>query len=368
MIVIKNVKTLEGSQIDYKIESEKTVEIDAHGEYLLLPSVIDSHVSLGEVGSSSWNINVQSALCGGVTTLFDFPDASNPCSTVSGIEQKRHDVDKNLDHLQLPLNYFLYAKAEEKHFDQIGLAKSYMMGAAIMGDFSTHVIQDEHWDKIFSIAAWEDIPIVFNAMNENIQPLKHRFEEGESLLEKAIFYAKKQNARLYFLNLSKQSEMNLINEAKKQSILIYTETTPEHLFSNDPDKEFLWDCINNKMIDLIGSGFHATLQTNVRIHYNGTNCSINHPLLLLPQLLTAYRQGKISIERIVALTRTNLKDLFPIALDRNAVIVDLERVHLAKRILGHQEEEIKLIGWPVYVVLNGRLLTPSESGYTFSGV
>ncbi len=363
MLIIRNVRTVEGTKIDYTVDSKKEFDIDVEGKFLILPGVLDSHIFLGEAGSSSWAINLYSAISGGVTTVFDFPDSAQPCTTAVTLKAKQQLIYRSLAHLQLPINYQLYAKAEEKQFDQIGLGKNYIAAAAIMVDSPTQSINDQHWDKIFRIAAWEDIPVIINALNENTQRLRFRQEEGGSLLEKALFYAQKQNARLYFLNLSTQSELNLINEAKKKSILVYTETTPEHLFSNDPEKEFLWESIDSRMIDMIGSGFHSSLQPKQRLIMNKNNFSINNPFLLLPQLLTAYKNKKITMERVMALTRNNLKDLYNIAPDHNAVLVDLDHVCSLKSIGGYQEEAVELTGWPVYMILNGLVFIAEESGY-----
>ncbi len=97
-------------------------------------------------------------------------------------------------------------------------------------------LDDDLWDRIFQISAWEDLPIIINSQSENTWQQVGFKAAGEVFLEKAIYYAERQNTRLYVLNVSTQEEIRLIQNARAKSLLIYAETTLAHLSR----KDFLW--------------------------------------------------------------------------------------------------------------------------------
>jgi dihydroorotase len=79
---------------------------------------------------------------------------------------------------------------------------------------------------------------------------------------------------------------------------------------------------------------------------------------MLPLLLNAYHEGKLSLENIVSLTSERAHQIFRFPVSADVVLVDLEKVTT----IGKTESKcgwtpymgMTLRGWPVYTILKGR--------------
>lgn len=325
MITLKNVRNLDGEISDLQIASTQNQTLEANG-LLLLPGLVDSHISLGSPSQESWASAIKSIVKGGITTILDIPSPDWPDES---LEEKRGLIDQRLADLQIPLTYELYGGSKET--EAMGLQKKLMMGSVI---FFNPELNEKEWNRLFQMAAWENLPIVVNAKNENARSPNSK----ESFLEKAISYAEKQNTRLYVLNIATQDELDLIKKGQAKSLLIYTETTPQHLAQAD----FLWEAINRGEIEVIGSGYQLE-------NDQGKEMDLSHPSCLLPFLLTAHLKGKITLERLVHLTRMNVYEIFEMETWKREdfVLVDLEKEQVCSG--------VKLKGWPVYTIIKGQI-------------
>lgn len=334
MITIKNAKTLDGRVIDQTVRSTVDQEIDAKGELLLLKGLIDSHIHLGSPTHESWKERVLSAVKGGITTLLDVPDPITSSSAEAVLEERLNLVDEQLVEIEVPLHYLLYFTIDRNDIvTDIELALKYSSGIAILiHPEQKEILNDTTWNKIFQLAAWKDLAVAINLKNENSTT---SFASGETLLERAIHYTERNNARLYILNISTPAEIELIQNARKKSLLIYAETTPAHLFTQG---NVLWQAIDQGMIDTIGSGYIAGFHQD----------AIYRPEFMLPFLLNANHEGKISLEKIVRMTRLNVQDIFYVDRDDDVILINLEKVK-------DVDSKIKLTGWPVYTILQGQL-------------
>ncbi len=357
MITIKNVKTLDEQFTTITLPSSQDNVIEANGQLLLLPGIVDPHISFGDSEQKTWKSAIQAALRGGITTAIDIPLPTTPYTTKESLEQKRKAVDEELAALSTPLHYLFYATGNPKETDQLGLAKKLLQGVVLLLGSDQLKKKDAGWDRLFQMAAWEDLPIIINAKNENSAS-----KEEESLLEKAIYYAERQNARLYVLNVSNKHELELIREGKKRSLLIYSETTPQHLFANrEEDSAALWEALNTDVIESIGSGFSAVNDdstTNV-IFQNETYHSSN-PIFLLPQLLTAAHAGRAPLDKIVRALCYNVSEIFNLPNGRSdAVLVHLEKQQTIQKIQNGRSLELTLKGWPAYTIVEGQIFKHS---------
>ena len=360
MIIIKNIKSLDGDIIDLSIPSLSDQMIEGRGQLWLLPGVIDSHISLGSPQKKSWKFAVESAMRGGITALLDIPSIDAPSASRQELEDKKRCVDKQLADFKMPFYYSPYVKGNSEYIEELGTLKNRTLGSLILFQHEDNVLEDRIWDRIFQIAAWEDLPVIINSNYENSWPQAKFKEIDENLLEKAIYYAERQNARLYVLNVANQHELRLIQEARKRSLLIYAETTPAHLFSSQAD--FLWEALNNGMIEAIGSGYHVAEQSEEKFIWRGANFDALNPIFLLPLLLTAYHEKKIALENIIRLTRINLYDIFKLEREnKDVVLVDLEKEELVQKIGKSHSQEMILKGWPEYTILDGNVFEFSST-------
>lgn len=365
MITIKNVKTLDGQITDLRIPSPLNQNLDGEGRLFLFPTCIDPHISLGSPKRENWLFGVESAIRGGISTLLDIPSKDAPSASKQELQQKKQEVDKQLSHLKVPLHYYPYVKSNSKHVEDLGSQKQLTMGSLILLGQDDYVLDDSAWDRIFQIAAWEDLPVIINARNENAWQHARFVDPHESLLEKAIHYAERQNTRLYVFNIAKEEELKLIQDARARSLLIYAETTPQHLFSKDSSKtDLLWEALNNGTIESIGTGWSVEEQEQERLIWRGSNFDFLNPIFFLPFLLTAYHEKKITLENIVRLTRVNFYDIFKLDReDKDFVLVNLEREEAIQRVDKNQTQEIKLKGWPEYTIIKESIFKSSPGGY-----
>lgn len=369
MIIIKNFKNEEQRIVDFQITSPTDYTLNAEGR-LLLPGLIDSHISLGSPDRENWAFGVKSAIRGGFTTVLDLPSLNSPSENKLELEQKRKSVDKFLSELKIPLHYFMYNKGNSDYIEEMGLEKSLLIGSSIFLTHEDHLLGDRQWDRLFQMAAWEDLPLIINSRNENSWSNARFKQPDETLLEKAIYYAEKQNTRLYVLNVATLNEIELIKRARAKSLLIYAETTPQHLFPQiDSQASFLWEALNVGVIESIGSGYQVESESQERIVWEGGNFDFLNPIFLLPLLLTAHLEGKITLEKVVRLTRVNLFDIFNIERKKeDVVLIDLEEEQVIERINKNVSRKIKLRGWPKYTIVNGQIFACPKGGYQLTPI
>jgi len=354
MITIKEVRTLDGQIVDYSIPSSSDASIDAKGHLLLFPGIVDSHICFGPSNEEEWLSAIQKAFGAGITTAIEIPHSNLLCLTKQELEQKRKNVDHQLLQAKIPLNYYFYSNADPKNVDEIGLAKNLIKAIAIVLNPSIESL-DKEWEQVFQKAAWENLPIAINSV---VESSPHDVVRRETLIEKAIHFAEKQNTRLYILNVSSEREIDLINEARQKGILIYSETTPEHLFTENLTKnKHLWNALKSGIIDTIGSGYAPQHLPKTKLIFKGKNFHFLDPIFLLPRLLTAALNGKIEIEKIARAAGLNISDIFNLGRSLDFLLVDLEKEQSIQEVRDHHSIEIKLKGWPIYSIVQGRIFT-----------
>lgn len=365
MITIKNVKTLDGRTTDIQLSSLKEKTVEADHRLLLLPALIDPHMKSCFSNEENWNFTIEAAVKGGIGTIVDIPSQAFPCEDKQDVEKKKQEVDKRLADSKIPLQVLYYGKGNSKRAQEAGEGRL-ISGSLILLTPEEHILDEESWERIFQLAAWNDLPVVINSMNENS---RIKSLQG-TLFEKSFYYAEKQNARLYILNVGTEHEISLIEDARRKSLLVYAETTPQYLFPLSGQKaDFLWEALSNGVIETIGSGFQADSQNQDKLVFSNNNYDFLNPHFLLPMLLTAYHEGKISLENIVRSTRVNFYELFKInRKDENYVLVDLDKEQMTQRIFPGGTVGIKMKGWPVYTILKGNIFATSENSHSLSRI
>lgn len=349
MITIKNVKTLDDQIIDYSIHSPKEEIIEAEGKLLLLPAFVDSHIDFGSMSqdkNEKWKAAISSAIRGGITSVIEIPH-KNTVKDLLSMEQHTREVNHRLSQLQNPLHYYSYAMGSPDETEEWGRMKPGLQGIYLFLDSLVVQKFEERWERVFQAAAWENVPVVLNFSSK---------EERDStmeknvwmLLEKSIDFAEKHSTRLYILNVGVQ-ELEIIKKARARGVLVYAETTLEHLFQKDSfEADILWDAIRENVIETVGSGYRVGHNNNKKIIYKNNQYDFLDPTFLLSFLLTARSEGKISLEKIVRLLRVNIHDIFPIENTGDVVLVDLEEENVIEKIDGISSNKQILKGWPKY--------------------
>lgn len=363
MITIKNVRTLSEEIINFDIPGTKNFEINANEKLLLLPGVIDSHISFGLPQTEQWKLAINAAVRGGITTAIEIPSQTLQENSIQHLEKYQTLFASELSALEIPLNHLHYLLYQEKNLDDIdhiGASKKSIKGIVIQLDCKNKETLNDNWNDLFRVAAQQDLPILINTCNENSE----QWPKNHSLLEKAIEFTQKWSNRLYVLNVTTQEEINLIEEAKRKSLLVSAETTAYHLYTSNEEKaNSLWGAINNGVIETIGSGYNINQPNQERVLFNGNNFDLADPVFMLPLLFTAYHKKKLTLDKIAALIHLNIQDIFELNKTTDYVLVDLEKKQSIKKINSGNSVEIELTGWPVYTIINGQIFLPPKTGY-----
>lgn len=364
-ILIKNAKTVnEGKQVetdvlikgdfierlDANISHDTAAVIDLKGN-LLIPGVIDDQVHFREPGlTHKGNIATESraALAGGITTFMEQPNTNPQTTTIEKLEEKFAIASKTAF-----ANYsFLFGgtndnleelkKLDKKSCSGVKLFLGSSTGNMLVDDekvleqifLNTELVISTHCEDEGTIRAnlakyqeefGNDIPIEYH-------PIIRSEDACYLSSSKAIALAKKTGARLHVFHLSTGKETNLFqNNIPLKDKKITAEVCIHHLwFANgdykekgtlikwnpavktDADRTQLWQALLDDRIDVIATD-HAphTLEEKDNPY---TSAPSGGPLVqhALPAMLQKYKEGMISLEKMVQKMCHNPAVLFDI--------------------------------------------------------
>lgn len=372
-----------------------------------LPALIDPHVHFRVPGGEhkeDWKTGALAAIHGGVTTVCDMPNNSPPCTTLKALIEKKQLIDAQLKSVDIPLRYGLYFGADKEHFDQIKPASKEVIGLKIFMGCSTGglvIDTDDALDEAFRLAAEADLLVAVHAEDEALLAQKRKeYREAtdpavHSLMRpkeaavrataKAIGLARKHGTALYILHMSTADEVALVRAAKQEGVKVYAETTTHHLFlsvedykhfgtfvqMNPPlrtreDQEALWEGIADGTIDTIGTDHAPHTFAEKSLPFGQAPSGIPGIETLLPLLLDAVYKGRLTLEKVIELTRTNPQKIFNLPNNDDVVLVDLEKQlaitdDMIKSKCGWTPYKGRILrGWPEYVILDGRVYSVSR--------
>lgn len=400
-LTLTNVKLLDGTIGDHSVESEEPGVVDAEGRLTLLPSVIDPHVHFrtpGHEHKEDWVTAGRGAGLSGVTTVFDMPNNSPPCTTKEALRRKKEIIDGQLKEAGIPLRYHLYFGADANHLEELGQVKDEIIGLKIyMGSSTGGLTMDSTsaLDNAFRLAGQENVLIAVHAEDEAILQKNLQLYQGEKdasthskvrspdaavkATKEAIALAEKYGTRLVICHVSTGEEIELIKEAKKRGVLVYCEVCTHHLFLstedyshlntlgqvNPPlrskkDQQALWRAIDEGVVDFFATDHAPHTLEEKMMPYGQAPSGIPGVETLLPLLLNAYNEGKLTLEKIVQLTRVNIEQIYELERTQDFVLVDLDMVKEVK--IADLKTKCgwspyagrHLKGWPVYTILKGK--------------
>lgn len=405
MTLLENVQLLDKTRKTFEGEDTKDAIDCSH--LLALPALIDPHVHFrtpGHEHKENWISAAKAAIHGGIGFVLDMPNNAPSCIDLFSLQQKQLRIDEQLKTANIPLRYRLYLGADEKTLEEIPLCKKNAVALKIyMGPSTgTLLMQDpKALDRSFQIAKEHSIPIAVHAEDEAIMKKNARHHVGEDpslhskirsdlvaakATEQAIELCAKYQTTLYVVHVSTKKELALIRSAKKQGLPVYAEATPHHLFLNDAvyptlktkalvnpplrskeEQEALLEALFDGTIDCIGTDHAPHLLEEKNLPYGKAPAGFPSIELLLPLLLTAHKNLKLPLERIVELTHHNPKRLFSLPATDDWVFVDLEETRcveenkLFSKAGWSPYAGFSLTGWPHYMLLQGRILDVRRS-------
>lgn len=401
MMIFKDLLNLNGERVTLEIPSTENSVIEASG-LVALPALIDPHVHFRVPGSEykeTWITAAQAAIAGGVTTVFDMPNNQPACITQENFEQKKELIHQQLEQGGIPLRFYLYFGADKNHLDEIPKVKNQVIALKIfMGSSTGNMLIDDDatLEKAFKMAAESNIVVAVHAEDEGIinknkllyqgttDPAMHSKirspDAAEKAVAKAIDMARRTGARLYILHVSTENELKLIREAKNKGLALFAEVAPHHLFLTEKDYakwdsyvkvnpplrtqkdcDALWQGINDGTLDAIGSDHAPHTMQEKESSYQNAPSGVPGIETTLPLLLNAYHEKKISLENIVAVTRSNIEAFFHLPPNDDRVLVDLnlikkvENSRLKTKCAWSPYAGRTLQGWPVYTILKNKV-------------
>lgn len=372
----------------------KVQEINGENKFLL-PGCIDDQVHFREPGlMHKADIRTESiaAVCGGVTSFMEMPNTVPNALTLDLLEQKY-----NIAAQKSVANYSFYMGVSNDNADQALLAnkdKENICGLKIfMGSSTGNMLVNNHatLNRIFSetellIATHcEDESIIKRNFNQikgektELQPSDHpRIRDEEACFESslvAIQFAKKYNTRLHILHISTERELQLFsNMLPLKEKRITAEVCVHHLhFTSDDyetlgykikcnpaikspeNKAGLWKALLDDRLDVIATDHAPHLLSEKDPPYENAHAGlplVQHSLLLM---LSYYKLGYISLEKIVEKMSHAVADCFKIkerGYIREGYLADLVVVDLNGSVNINKENLKYKCGWSPLEGLN----------------
>ena len=324
-----------GSLLDNK---RGAIEINCEGKFLF-PGVIDDQVHFREPGlTHKANIYTESkaAIAGGVTSFMEMPNTIPNALAVNLLEDKY-----NIAAQTSLANYSFFMGVSNTNAEEVlkvNKLKADICGVKIFMGASTGNMLVDNYGTLEKIFRESELLIATHCedekiIKENYQRIKK--EKGilsaadhplirddnvcyESSLS-AIQLAKKYNSRLHILHISTEKELQLFgNMLPLKDKRITAEVCVHHLHFTADDyerlgykikcnpaikashnKEALWKALLDDRLDVIATDHAPHLLSEKEGDYEHAHAGlplVQHPLLLM---LHYYRQGKISLEKIV---------------------------------------------------------------------
>lgn len=291
-----------------------------------LPGLIDIHVHLrdpGQTHKEDFYSGTLAALAGGVTTVFDMPNNLEPIFTYDKLIEKR-EIAKQ----KAVCDWGVYFGTDGKNTDQFVMAKDEVIGLKVYLSLTTGK---------YIIEGQELVDLVFQKWPKEKIIVVHAEEDRIDL---ALQMASKYGAKLHVTHVNNRESLEKIISAKKDNSNITCDATPHHLFLTEDylkknrgfglvkpalpsqqDQDYLW--ANLDKIDCIATD-HAphTLEEKKSLEVPAGMPGLE---TMLPLLLTAVKNKRITIDDVIRLTNTNPQKIFGIKqADDTCIEVDLE--------------------------------------------
>lgn len=292
------------------INLKTSVDCLSAGSIVRLPGLIDVHVHMREPGDEykeDFSSGTSAALCGGVTMVLCMPNTKPPIINAASLAQAQMCAAKGAR-----CDYALYAGATSDNAIHINKSAASCVALKMylnetyttlqlhsLSDWMSHF---EHWPKHF--------PIVCHA-------------EGQTMAA-AILMAELFNRSVHIAHISRKDEILIIRAAKNRGLQVTCEVCPHHLFLTDKDisrigiqqskvkpplntledQEALWK--NMDIIDCFATD-HAphSIEEKKQGVYGFPGLET-----MLPLLLTAVNNGRLTIEDIILRLYTNPRKIF----------------------------------------------------------
>jgi dihydroorotase len=279
---------------------------------LTLPGLIDVHVHLRDMGQNhkeDFHTGTAAALAGGFTTVLDMPNKVEPITTLARLDNEREEARKKT---VCDIGFHFGSLGE--NLEEFAKVQDKVTGLKLYLNLTTggFIINGEVMKQIYE--AWSQV---------STKPvLLHSEEDTVSMVTEVI---KVTGQRSHFCHVSSAHELRQIIAAKEEGLPVTCGVCPHHLFLTEDDVadlgpygrmkpplktqadlEYLW--ANMKYVDVIESD-HAP-HTKEEKESDNPPFGVTGLETTLPLLLTAEKEGRITVEEIIRLCYTNPAKIF----------------------------------------------------------
>ena len=400
---------------DLAVNAEKVV--DATGK-LVLPGALDAHTHMampfgGTVSADSYLAGTRAAVCGGVTTIFDYPVQHKGETILGLIGSKKEVLEKEaccdyafhccitdlnggeiLDEMEQAVEEgitsfkcFLVYKKEGMMVDDGMLARLLLRAKELGAMINVHAenpdlidLRTEQYLKEGKTSAW------YHYMS------RPEFVEAEAD-KRVVHWASHLDTPVYIVHMADKEGLEACIKAKSEGHDILVETCPQYLeftcdvYKREDGRNFvcsppmkgqesqdaLWTAIKSGMIDTVATD-HCPFQSYEKDWGKNDFTKIPNGCAgvenLYPYMLDAANSGKITFERAVELCSTNVAKIFgcdnkgaiAVGKDADIVIYDKDKDFTISVSNMHSDydhtiwEGKKLHGYPVQTYLRGKLV------------
>lgn len=315
-----------------------------------LPGLIDVHVHLrdpGQTEKEDFTTGTSAALAGGFTTVVDMPNNAQPITTIQRLNEKRAIAKKKI----VSDIGFHYGSMGD-NLDTFEQASKSSIGLKLYLNNTTggYLLNAKHLRDIY--AAWPATSVVLLHVEEDV-------------IDIAIESLQGLNRPVHVCHMPSRLILKKIIAAKRQGLPVTCGVCPHHMFltSDDldrlgnygdmlpslktkDDQAYLWDHLDD--IDIFESDHapHTDQQKQAGAH------GVPGLETTLPLLLTAERQGRITLEQIIDKCFTAPARIFNIPTDEDTYIeVDLDEYVIKN------EDLLTKCGWSPFAgqTVNGKV-------------
>jgi dihydropyrimidinase len=332
--------------------------IDARNLFVF-PGAIDVHTHFqlkldGLVTADDFENGTKAAACGGVTTIIDFATQEKGESLLEAVKKRRGEADGHVC-----VDYGLHAALtdwNDRTCDEMAGIVRYGIPSFKM----FMIYRERGWiaDDAALFGALEEAAglgaiVTVHAENETViqmltaRNLAHRKELGAyghalsrpnfveyEAIERAITWAEATGGSLYFVHMSTGEGADLVKEARECGLKIYAETCPHYLLlderifmtnnghyyatcpqvKQEEDSERLWQGLADGEVQVVATDsctFTAAQKNGWAGDFSRIPCGMPGVETMFPLLYSdGAANGRISLNRLVALTSTNAAKVF----------------------------------------------------------
>ena len=313
-------------------EAPRARQVEAGG-LLILPGLIDVHVHLREPGGEhkeDFHTGTCAALAGGVTTVLAMPNTNPPVINRRTLKEALRRADA-----KAVCDYGLYVGATEDNAEEAARLGEAIALKMYMGSSTGNLLVDRFPGQIAHFKTYpKDRILAVHAEDE--EAVRHYASGGVRRppicaalgVARAITLAEQTGRRLHLCHVSTAYELALIRDARQRGAQITCEVTPHHLFLSTEDEcrlgdlarvnpplrgvediAALWEGLGE--VDMIATD-HAP-HTLEEKHSAAPPSGMPGLETMLPLLLTAVHEGRLSLPDIVRLTASGPARAFRLA-------------------------------------------------------